>query len=32
LTCGLLACVARFFASAALCRYMSERGDMQGEH
>jgi len=30
LTCGLFVCVARFFASAALCRYMSERGDMQG--
>src|SRR5262249_21648285 len=32
LTRGLFVCVARFFASAALCRYMSERGDMQGRH
>jgi hypothetical protein len=28
-----VACLcARFFASAALSRYMSERGDMQGKY
>jgi hypothetical protein len=25
-------CAARFLASAALCRYSSDRDDMQGEH
>jgi len=29
---GLLVCAARFLASAALCRYSSDRDDMQGEH
>src|SRR5262249_55053002 len=28
----LLVCAARFLASAALCRYSSDRDDMQGEH
>jgi hypothetical protein len=29
---GSLACAARFSASAALCRYLSARSDIQGEH
>jgi hypothetical protein len=29
---GLLVCAARFLASAALCRYSSDRDDMQSEH
>src|SRR6516164_2026722 len=29
---GLLVCAARFLASPALCRYSSDRDDMQGEH
>jgi len=28
----LLVCAARFLASAAFCRYSSDRDDMQGEH
>src|SRR5262249_11981143 len=28
----LLVCAARFLASAALCRYSSDRDDMQDEH
>jgi len=28
----LLACAARFLASAAFCRYSSDLDDMQGEH
>jgi len=28
----LLVCAARFLASAALCRYSSDRDDMQREH
>src|SRR5262245_21915647 len=29
---GPIVCVARFLASAAFCRYSSERDDMQGKH
>jgi len=29
---GLLVCAARFLASTALCRYSSDRDDMQDEH
>jgi len=29
---GLLVCAAQFLASAALCRYSSDRDDIQGEH
>ena len=29
---GLIVCAARFLASAALCRYSSDRDDMQGKH
>src|SRR5262249_48309700 len=29
---GLLVCAARCLASAALCRYSSDRDDMLGEH
>src|SRR5262245_39204285 len=29
---GLIVCAARFLASAAFCRYSSDRNDMQGEH
>src|SRR5262249_934723 len=28
----LLVCAARFLASAAFCRYSSDRDDIQGEH